>query len=332
LKPRDHTYRNDALPEDLRRSLEKMDPAEARALVEAWEAAGSRLRVVRPVETESSGKHRVRAHVLSSIGAAYRPASGPMPAQPALRLVRSTRFISIAAAMLALVVVSFLLSPDVTSYRAPEGSVSGVNVDLPDGSSVTLSPGSRLYLTDAFGEEHRDVHLHGNAFFDVERESTSFTIRTFDARTTVLGTSFDVQAWPSAVEAETAVHVLSGNVRVTEITSNTSVTLSPGESGSTHANSSGEPITVDPSGDVQRAVAWRTGGFSFENEPVGDVISEINRRFDIRVRAPASIRLRRISYWKQSVESPDEIMSDIAATIGVRYRRTANGFSLYLTD
>lgn len=301
-----------------------MPPAEARALIEAWEAAGSRT-----AAEGVSGRERVRAHVMASIsGGTDRSQVQP---RPALRLVRSARFLSVAASVVLLVAASFLLSPDVTSFNAPEGSVSGTSVELSDGSLVTLSPGSRLYVTDAFGDEQRDVRLHGNAFFDVEKNPTPFVIRTFDARTTVLGTSFGVEAWPSAVEAETFVHVLSGSVRVTETASNMSVTLSPGESGHTTAESQ-EPIAVDRSADTERATSWRTGGFSFVNEPVGDVLSEIDRRFDLRIEAPASIRLRRISYWKQSVDNADEIMSDIAATIGVRYRRTANGFSLYLSD
>lgn len=301
-----------------------MPPAEARALIEAWEAAGARTSI-----SGVSGKNRVRREVMASIVAG--PDRSPVQHRPALRLVRSSRFLSVAATVVLLVVASFLLSPDVTSFSAPEGSVSGTSVELSDGSHVTLSAGSRLYLTDSFGDEHRNVRLHGNAFFDVETGSTPFVIRTFDARTTVLGTSFGVQAWPSALEAETSVHVLSGSVRVTETSSKASVTLAPGESGRT-AVESGESVAVDRSIDAERATAWRTGGFSFVNEPVGDVLSEIDRRFDIRIEAPASIRLRRISYWKQSVNDADEIMSDIAATIGVRYRHTANGFSLYLSD
>ena len=327
----DRTYRNDVpenvpenLPDNLRRSLEGLTRSESEALIETWRAVGE----ARP-SLPSVGKDRVRAHVLTTVST--HDDRAPVRRMSALRLVRTARFASTAAVAAALVIVSFLLTPDVTSFRAPEGTVTGMDVALADGSTVTLAPGSRIYVTDRFGDEQRSVNLHGNAFFDVEKGNTPFSVRTFDARTTVLGTSFDVQAWPSSLDAETSVHVLTGSVRVTDVSERTGVTLAPGEAATTNAEDDGT-VSVDPNADVERATAWRTGGFSFVNEPVGDVLSEIDRRFGIRIDAPASIRLRRISYWKQSVESPDEIMGDIAATIGVRYRRTANGFDLYLTD
>ncbi|NNF02837.1 MAG: hypothetical protein HKN17_00115 [Rhodothermales bacterium] len=327
----DRTYREQGLPEnvpndfpeELFERLEGMTPSEVSSLIEAWSVSDS---VRHPAP--GVGKARVRSNVLSAID--RRNDRAPVRRVPALRIVRTPRFVGVAASILLLVVASFLLAPEVTTFHAPEGSLTGLSVELADGSDVTLAAGSKLFVTDRFGAGERRVHLHGDAFFDVEKSDAPFVVRTFDARTTVLGTRFDVQAWPTAIDAETTVHVLSGRVRVSGTSPEAGVTLSPGESAATHAESR-EPVLLE-SVDVAQATAWRTGGFSFVNEPVGDVISEINRRFDIRVDAPASIRLRRISYWKQTVESPDEIMGDIAATIGVRYRRTANGYSLYLTD
>jgi ferric-dicitrate binding protein FerR (iron transport regulator) len=133
------------------------------------------------------------------------------------------------------------------------------------------------------------------------------------------------------MEARTTVHVESGSVRVTDNRNGSGVTLAPGEAAST-APRPDKPVSVETNADVERATAWRTGGFWFDNAPVGDVIAEIDRRFDIRVQAPPSIRLRRISVWKKTVRDPEEIMGDVAATIGVRYRRTANGYQFYLSE
>jgi hypothetical protein len=63
---------------------------------------------------------------------------------------------------------------------------------------------------------------------------------------------------------------------------------------------------------------------------IGTILDDVERRFDIRVKAPASIRLRPITIHRNQVDQASEFLGDIAATISVRYRPTANGFELYL--
>lgn len=66
-------------------------------------------------------------------------------------------------------------------------------VDLADGTQVRLQPGAHLSFHDGDGFD-RQVRLQGNAYFDVAHGETPFTIETTTALTTVLGTSFGVQA------------------------------------------------------------------------------------------------------------------------------------------
>jgi hypothetical protein len=80
-----------------------------------------------------------------------------------------------------------------------------------------------------------------------------------------------------------------------------------------------------------RELSWLEGGFAYSNEPVGNVLRDLERRYETRLQAPTSIRLRPISYWKNA--APDnlaEVLADISTTIGVRYRPTANGYEMYL--
>ena len=82
--------------------------------------------------------------------------------------------------------------------------------------------------------------------------------------------------------------------------------------------------------DVSNLSSWANGGFHFMSEPISNVLDEIERRFDVKISAPASILHRPLSYSKSDVSSASEVLGDVAATISVRYRPTANGFELYL--
>src|SRR5690606_693130 len=95
-----------------------------------------------------------------------------------------------------------------TVHRAPLGE--RLAVVLPDGSRVELNSGSRLAYRRTFGWRARRVDLHGEAFFDVVPADVPFTVRTFNSAVTVLGTRFNVRAWPDDEQAETAVVLEEG--------------------------------------------------------------------------------------------------------------------------
>jgi ferric-dicitrate binding protein FerR (iron transport regulator) len=68
-----------------------------------------------------------------------------------------------------------------------------------------------LQYPHRFGEERR-VRLVGEAFFEVEEHSTPFIVQTFNAEVTVLGTTFNVKAWPTSLDPATTVTLESGRV------------------------------------------------------------------------------------------------------------------------
>lgn len=85
-------------------------------------------------------------------------------------------------------------------------------VKLPDGSTVNLQPGSSLHYPDRFQGETRNVKLSGEAFFDViKNPSQPFVVHTELVRTTVLGTSFNIEA--NGADSVSVV-VVTGSVKV----------------------------------------------------------------------------------------------------------------------
>ncbi|MGB3005041.1 MAG: FecR family protein [Chitinophagaceae bacterium] len=106
---------------------------------------------------------------------------------------------------------------------------SKTKIKLPDGSIVWLNAGSKLTYTKEFGKKVREVNLTGEAFFDVTKiNEKPFIIHTSSINIRVLGTSFNVKAYPDDKLTETSL--IRGSIEVTiKNRPNDKIILSPSE-------------------------------------------------------------------------------------------------------
>ncbi len=102
-------------------------------------------------------------------------------------------------------------------------------VQLPDGSVVWLNAGSKLVYNKDFGKETREVTLTGEGFFDVTKNKEKpFIISTSSIKIKVLGTAFNVKAYPEDKQTETSL--IRGSIEVTiRNRPNDKIILSPSE-------------------------------------------------------------------------------------------------------
>ena len=84
---------------------------------------------------------------------------------------------------------------------------------LPDSTVVWLNAGSKLTYNEHFGTTNRNTTLVGEAFFDVKKSSIPFIIRANTIQIKVLGTAFNVKAYPDETTTETSL--IRGRVEVT---------------------------------------------------------------------------------------------------------------------
>jgi ferric-dicitrate binding protein FerR (iron transport regulator) len=139
-----------------------------------------------------------------------------------------TRFRSlfIYAGLAAAVVAGFFILPKTVVKPSPapaplqydyiQASRAGErkSFQLPDGSKVMLNAGSTLTMAQDFNTNSREVTLEGEAFFDVSHNpGKPFIIHTTTMNVKVLGTIFNVKAYPADKTAETSL--LKGSVEVT---------------------------------------------------------------------------------------------------------------------
>lgn len=86
-------------------------------------------------------------------------------------------------------------------------------LQLTDGTKVWLSPNSKLSYPAHFEGKHRLVSLEGEAFFEVAHDAAHpFIIKTGKVNTTVLGTSFNINAYQK--QHTINVTLVSGKVAV----------------------------------------------------------------------------------------------------------------------
>ncbi len=102
-------------------------------------------------------------------------------------------------------------------------------VQLPDGSTVVLNAGSRLVYDKDYGKDIREVTLIGEGFFDVAKDKEKpFIIHTSAINIKVLGTVFNVKAYPEDKKTETSL--IRGSIEVTiRNRPNDKIILSPSE-------------------------------------------------------------------------------------------------------
>jgi transmembrane sensor len=190
--------------------------------------------------------------------------------------------------------------------EVPYGSKS--EVELPDGTRITLNSGSNLRYPVQFGTKTRTVYLQGEAFFEVKKDKLKpFFVNTSGISIKVLGTTFNVKAYPEEKTVETTL--LTGSVEIFtpngEKDNIPSVQLKPNQK-AIYTKLEGiiiekgkiknevDSIQVIPqkisSGFlVQNKVktelftAWKDNRLEFDNERFKDLIVKIERWYDVDI-------------------------------------------------
>ena len=188
--------------------------------------------------------------------------------------VKIFRWISVAAAAAVLTLVIWITTKEnATTVFAQAGQQK--EIQLPESSHIELNAGSKVVYNEKRFTKDRELTLTGEAFFKVHPGSR-FTVNTPQGSVTVLGTSFNVIAWPDRFE----VSCYTGKVRVENQVDQ--VTITPGErckkmesTNQLHSNSF--VLTAE-------SPEWMQGKFVFDNQPLKIVLEELERQYNITVK------------------------------------------------
>lgn len=322
------------LPEAVQAALAQESPEVQRDLQRIWAHAARPPNATMPSDDEwrAVGKDMWQEIEATLHGDAQRrpaPAEDRDPVRSSpLRLVKpaAMRWVALAACIALLAAIGLFWWQQPISVTAPAGEIA--QVALPDGSTVHLNSGSTLAYTRSFGEERRTVRLVGEGFFEVERSTAPFAVETFNGTTTVLGTSFNVRAWPDDPDAATTVSVVSGTVRLASLEDDNAVTLQAGDAATLSVRSDA-PLALNETAP-QNALAWREGGFKFTGVALGTILSEVERRYDVHVEVTDQELLDDpVVLLIEKSLGAEQILRDICEYNGYDYRATDGGYVLY---
>jgi len=182
-------------------------------------------------------------------------------------------------------------------------------VELPDGSVVWLNVGSKLTYTKDYGKEIREVTLTGEGYFDVMKmKEKPFIIHTSTIKIKVLGTVFNVKAYPDDKLTETSL--IHGKIEVTiNNRPNDKIILSPNEKlvvenekpAPANSQAADNPESVNPSVSVANPLVsvnklsynpndstlveteWVNNRLVFRNETFEDVTKQMERWYNVSI-------------------------------------------------
>ena len=147
---------------------------------------------------------------------------------------------------------------------------------LPDGTNVSLNSGSVLRYPEFFSKDKREVELIGEAFFDVTKDPNKrFVVKTSgDERVEVLGTSFNMEAFPG--DSILSTTLLEGKVRF--VSDAGSVQMNSGEK-LVYNNKTSKAKLTKTNGEAE--TAWKYGKIIFDNTPFNEVLRMLSKRFNV---------------------------------------------------
>ncbi|RAJ87293.1 FecR protein [Chitinophaga dinghuensis] len=161
------------------------------------------------------------------------------------------------------------------TLRTPQGGQ--FTVVLPDGSKVWLNAASSLKYPTSFTGNHRIVELTGEAYFEIAADRNKpFFVEVNKMKVEVLGTSFNIMAYPD--ENTITTTLLTGSLNVAN--ANVTKHLVPGQQASLNHE---EQFTVS-NADVNAAIAWKEGKFEFNGEEIAVVLRQLTRWYDLQLQ------------------------------------------------
>jgi ferric-dicitrate binding protein FerR (iron transport regulator) len=198
---------------------------------------------------------------------------------------------------------------------------------LSDGTKVWLNAGSQLVYPAVFLKDTREVALIGEAFFDVVKNPQKpFIVKAADVSVQVLGTRFDISAYPEDKLIQTVLEEGKINLKysgdgifkrdyVVEMVPNQMVEF---DKISREANSS----TVN----VSKFVSWKDGMLEFEKVNLYKALKQVERFYNIRILLEdQSIGSYKLSGKLDLKDEPEKVLNVIKLTVPIDWQRKSNG-------
>lgn len=212
--------------------------------------------------------------------------------------------------------------PQYNKVEIPQGGE--YTLVLNDGTKVHLNSLSSLRFPVAFGAGRREVELTGEAYFEVSKSGQPFVVHTCGMQIEVLGTAFNVSAYPGEEYQTTLV---CGSVKVKA--------------------EGGEPLVLKPSQqarwvpgggemrvrtvDTAFYTSWVKGKINFKDRRLEDIMKTLARWYDFEVAyAGESLKEKRFGCYVNRYEEITPFLELLEATGNVRVGIQGKTITFYI--
>jgi transmembrane sensor len=196
---------------------------------------------------------------------------------------------------------------------------------LPDGTKVWLNADSKLEFPSNFmNSKTRNVKLTGEAYFAVVHNTKQpFRVESNGQEVEDIGTEFNISAYSDEANIKTTLVEGSAQVYTPEL--NTGLNsqkvprmrfiLKPNEQ-SVLSGGQLKVKTIDP----EDAISWKSGYFSFYNEPIKGVMQKIARWYDIEVVYEGQVPKDNFTGTASREKNISQVLHMLERTKGVHFK------------
>lgn len=233
----------------------------------------------------------------------------------------------VAASVLLFFLLSFMglfvkNSTTHLSINADYGNRS--EITLPDGSIVKLNSGTTIHYAYNTKKKIREVEFTGEGFFDVSKSKDPFVIKTAnDVEIKVLGTSFNLRAYPD--DSEIQASLIEGSIEMKhEINT---LLLKAGEMAV--YNKENEQLKTTE-GLLSHTYGWLDNKLYMDNMSLSDVCKQLERWYDVNITLEQELGTGIHYNGVLQEESIIDVLEALSKLSEIQYRM--KGRSIYITS
>jgi len=198
---------------------------------------------------------------------------------------------------------------------------------LEDGTKVHLNAGSTIQYPSIFSDSTREVAVEGEAYFEVAKDaSRPFMVSTEKVKTTVLGTIFNVRAYPEESRIDVAVKEGVVRVETTSKDQTDSRILRANEMNSYDIISNkSNRYNIDP----EDVFAWTNGVISFKEANIDEIVRTLERWYGVTFNINVKLNRDKDFTFRYKNKPLKEILDGLSFAYGFEYKIDNKTITLY---
>ncbi|MCP3894001.1 MAG: FecR domain-containing protein [Bacteroides sp.] len=190
-------------------------------------------------------------------------------------------------------------------------------VTLPDGTKVWLNQSTTLTYPRQFSNKERNVHLEGEAYFEVTKNRQKpFIVESQSMRVRVLGTIFNFKSSKDCRITEASL--IEGEIEVKGQKDEGMVILLPGQKA--ELNKTTGRLMVKQV-NARMDAAWHDGLIPFEQADIFEIAQTLERFYDVKIILSPDIKAdKTYSGVLKKKDTIDAVLKSLTNSIPINYK------------